>query len=244
MRTDLLPVRTSVNWTIAQIPVMQQRLHEWAKSDAYRRGKEPDPNDGGYEWVVAYHEKPLADLIHGDVGAILGALRSALDHLAAVLSCRNRKPPDKFTQFFIRATEIDVNGAWNGAEREQRVSAADVVKLKSLRPYDGGDAVLWHLHQLDIIRKHRRVLSVSATLATTGLTIWGGGAEPYWRRFDDKTVLYRVLKELRFAPNEGNTYFTPDVTISEISLGLRSEPAFDLLHVYIRRVENIIAMFD
>jgi hypothetical protein len=47
-----------------------------------------------------------------------------------------------------------------GAPLLQQLPEEDRAKLSSLKPYRGGNAVLWALHHLDIVRKHRRLLDV------------------------------------------------------------------------------------
>jgi hypothetical protein len=42
----------------------------------------------------------------------------------------------------------------------QQLPEGDRVKLLALKPYRGGNAALWALHHLDIVRKHRRLLDV------------------------------------------------------------------------------------
>lgn len=48
----------------------------------------------------------------------------------------------------------------DGAPLLQHLPEEDRAKLLSLKPYRGGNAALWALHQLDITRKHRRLLDV------------------------------------------------------------------------------------
>lgn len=62
--------------------------------------------------------------------------------------------------------------------RRVRGMRADAVKaIDELKPYKGGNDVLWRIHELDIIDKHRSILAVGQDWLLEGDWIESG---PYW----------------------------------------------------------------
>jgi hypothetical protein len=89
MRNDLADALAPIIWAEAQIPILQERFAAWQRKRPYEIVVESDPNDPHWEFIVAYLKEPLDPLIHGDVGGIINAVRSALDLLmSAILSVR------------------------------------------------------------------------------------------------------------------------------------------------------------
>jgi hypothetical protein len=99
---------------------------------------------------------PDIPLIAGD---IIQNLCSALDHLACRLL---RSKCDTQTYFPICSTEIKYKASKRRGKIEE--FRPDVIKFIDLfKPYEGGDYLLWELHELNRIDKHRLLLTVCAT---------------------------------------------------------------------------------
>ncbi len=106
---------------------------------------------------------PAASVIIGDV---LHNLRSALDHLAGQLLFHDSaRPPTRETQFPIYESAVDRKGLPRDVTikpgiRDKQILAA----LKDIQPYARGHEpageALWIVHQLNIIDKHRLLLTV------------------------------------------------------------------------------------
>ena len=67
--------------------------------------------------------------------------------------------------------------------------------IKTFKPYQGGNELLWSLHQLDIMRKHRRLIGVEP--APEFFRIAGSSLQPIttgWIRTRNETVLALVSK--------------------------------------------------
>ncbi len=98
-------------------------------------------------------------------GDALHNLRSALDHLVYSIELANRRTPDKRTQFVI----YDTIDAFNNARREREVRyGTDFARLiEEMKPYRGehdvGEDSLVALHDLDIIDKHRLLVTTAAS---------------------------------------------------------------------------------
>lgn len=98
---------------------------------------------------------PLLSAIAGDA---FHNMRSALDLLIRQLVIANNKTPRK-EAFPISNSETDFDPSGIGTVRG-RISVDAEKVLRDLKPYKGGNDLLWGLHQLDIIDKHRLLLVV------------------------------------------------------------------------------------
>lgn len=243
MRADLLDAQAVVGWAKAQIPVFQQRIVAWERTRPYRIIKEPD-SDVRYELLTATLVKPLDPLAIAEAGAIINSIRSALDILAGALARRNGVNPTSKMHFPIYSNPVDALDPRQGIEAKQWLSVGERSTIKSLKPYKGGDAVLYPLHQLDILRKHERLLTAEPIVAEATILMFSHRLERVMRREDDKTILYRFPMDRRFYPAEGNTGLAANITINEPALGLNHEPALALLRNFAAHVGEIIAIFD
>ena len=107
MREDLVDALAAVHWADAHIPVMQERFIAWQRGGPYNIDVEPDPDDGDWELLIAYLGAPLDPLIHGDIGAIINSMRTALDILMSSLLTSNGVKPNSKAHFPIRSTETE-----------------------------------------------------------------------------------------------------------------------------------------
>jgi hypothetical protein len=106
----------------------------------------------------------VKDAIPDQLSTVLGDavhnLRSALDHLAWALVEANGNVPDEDTQF-----PISRDLARFEAVIPRRLAGASdkaIEAIKDLKPYKGGNHVLWAVHELDIIDKHRLIVPVAS----------------------------------------------------------------------------------
>jgi hypothetical protein len=107
---------------------------------------------------------------------VIQNLRSCLDHLAYQLACVGTPDadPSRFVSFPI----------FEDAERYESGKASrvagmrpDTVKaIDALKPYKGGNDLLWRLHDLSNIEKHRLIVTLGCDHLFTGEEFEGG----YW----------------------------------------------------------------
>jgi hypothetical protein len=101
------------------------------------------------------------------IGDAIHALRTSLDLLAGQLVLVNGGTPTRATCFPIAETE--------GAFRQQLPAALAgaskraIAAVRSLKPYRTGNANLWLLHHLDIVDKHRLLLTVGCVYTALSL---------------------------------------------------------------------------
>jgi len=100
---------------------------------------------------------PRIAAISGDV---IQNLRAALDHLAYQLVTRTGTVPSAHIYFPI-ADDATKYAKQKGAQTQGMPPGALKI-IDALKPYRGGDDVLWKLHKLSIVDKHRTILVVGS----------------------------------------------------------------------------------
>jgi len=155
----------------ANFKVGRARVHieELARDiDAYRQTKpyslKPDPYEikSGDAVQITLPETipPILAVIAGDV---LHNLRSALDHLVCKLAIRNGSSTCTGVSFpFAKNASLFEEEA---ARKIKPLSLEAQQFIKGLRPYEDGNHLLWTLHRLNIIDKHRLLVLVGSTVS-------------------------------------------------------------------------------
>jgi len=136
--------------------------------------------------------KPLSNEIYACAGDALHNLRSVLDHLACALAIQNGHSDPGKTEFPIVGGEnwLDDPGT---KKKIKLISAEANALIRDLKPYKGGDNILWALNRLRVTDTHKTVVPIgSALLGISGQMIMkpsGIGVHtfetPRWCRFNE-----------------------------------------------------------
>jgi len=139
------------------------------ETNPYRFALEKDP-DTGEEWRVVTRADPIPLCIPILAGDCVHNLRSALDQLIRQLIVANGRKPHNKSEFPIGHSEADYRAKKPGKTKGISQEAADF--LDGLEPYKGGQGseTFWTIHHLDIVDKHRLLLTTPASHA---LVVWG-----------------------------------------------------------------------
>ena len=158
MRVDLLNAQASVDWPVSQLPSFRNRVNSWLSANIYVSYEDPDPNVPNLVVVAVEKELfPLAFMV--EAGAYLNAIRSSLDILACALAARYGIPKADEASFPIAPSEeAFASGKYKGVEFVKELPDGERAKIEALKPYAGGNDLLWTLHRLDITRKHKRLI--------------------------------------------------------------------------------------
>ncbi|MBZ5523208.1 MAG: hypothetical protein LAP21_13305 [Acidobacteriia bacterium] len=161
-------------------------------------------------------------------GDVVHNLRSALDHLANQLVIVGGGKPDQSTGFPIAkdlATyEVDKPKKVKGM-RQVAITAIDNVK-----PYKGGTAPLWRIHELDIIDKHRHLFAVAHDYL-----FFGDGFEGDYRLKTDTPDFAGVFDVL----TENDVQFEIDRAVGQS----QSAKMLPTLREMVDRVEELVLYF-
>ena len=240
MRDDLLDAQAAVDWAASQMPVLQQRIAAWGNDKPYRMVVEPHPEMGKRLYKIR-DIKPLPLIINAEVGAIINSIRSSLDLLACALAHRNGISESERIYFPIFDCFVDfIDPKWNKKGKEWIVSDQRRI-LEALKPYPGGDYRFVALHQLDILRKHKRLIAVR--LAPVSISVWPrtGILEfpDKWPGFhNDAVVAWTGI-------DEPNCEFEMPlrITFDETAL-VGTRPVHPALEDLARLAESVIRLFD
>jgi hypothetical protein len=123
------------------------------------------------KWEVRLHVNhelpvPILGLVIGD---IVHNLRTALDHLICLLVEANQAPVTTNTMFPFAPTEKHWKSARNSRAKGAHEDVLDA--LDELKPYAGGNDVLYRLHQLDIADKHKLLIASVAQNVRVGIPL-------------------------------------------------------------------------
>lgn len=112
--------------------------------------------------IIGVQEEPLPLSFNVEVGAYINALRSSLDILAMALVRRHGLAFDEDEVCFpvARSEATFTKKSWGGRRFIDALPPNEQAVMESLKAYKGGSPPIWALHHLDIVRKHRRLLTV------------------------------------------------------------------------------------
>ena len=148
---------------------LEQQLRGFIESNPYKVGAKQDPQTRKLVYyVTSVEETPeCLPLIAGDA---IQNLMGALDHLAYQIVCSDTgdNPPNPNWIYFPIADDAAKYEAKKGRKiqgaRQESFDAID-----ALKPYKGGNDLLWTLKELNDIEKHRLLLTVGSQAAGVNL---------------------------------------------------------------------------
>ena len=187
MRADLLDAQAAVDWAVAQLPELQERIIRWRQNRPYTVLIDIETEPGQKLYRLA-DIKPIDPIISAEAGAIIHSVRSSLDVLACTLAARNGHPDSRSTYFPIWKTKADFDDPGSRVlEKIKRLGDVERGIIKGLKPYPGGNNLLCTFHEMDLTRKHRRLLGLAMhprgvflqgiTNQTVTLREWNGADE-------------------------------------------------------------------
>lgn len=195
------------------------------------------------------------------VGDALQNMRSALDHLACHLVSVGGGMVQTRTSFPIaRSMEEYTSANFRRKIEGMRPEAANTID--GFQPYKGGNFLLWELHELNRIDKHRLLLTVCAAHRGQSMTpTERASMEKIFRdshpgiqvpdlrhvvRESPATVPLKVGQKFHSVPHaelEPQTKFLIDVAFDEPEI-VKCEPIIPLLHNMASLVLAVILGFD
>ena len=265
MSNRLIGIRAKIERSKHHINDLERRLHTFRESRPYRLISEPDADARQQLCKVRVHAAIPPELAVV-AGEIVHQLRSSLDHLAWQLWDKNGRVKLREDKVYFPVYEAD--DKYN-AERPNKVEGvfapAAVRILDDLKPYAAGNDLLWKLHKLNNIDKHRHLSVVACALESVGLLISGAGFNPPENaaRFDmlkpqSAGDELRVIEDGAVVCAYGS--FTPPgcLPVSNVDMNLqaifeivfgeprvvRGEPVLHLLHQLTGLTDGIVSLFE
>jgi hypothetical protein len=245
MRPDLLEAQASVDWAWSQLPHLAKRLDAWLDRSVKTELRDPG-GEATHNLIIGVEKELLPLSFHAEVGAYINAIRSSLDILAMTLVRRhNLDIREEKVYFPIAKSETNfADKKWPGRKLLDALPEKERKKIESLAPYQGGNHAIWTMHHLDIVRKHRRLLSVilrPITISIAG-TLAPGDFEPLAveaLRVNDETIIGILRKGVDTKLVQSKFYVALD---EEVFVGRR--PVASVLVHLTDVASGIIKLFD
>jgi hypothetical protein len=160
MAASLEGPNLKLKWAEEHLNYLGSVIQAFYETNPYEISVEDNPEAGQREHRVVRAEPipPQFALIAGDC---IHNMRSALDHLIWQLVLANgNQPEDLRTEFPIWKSKAAFEAGRPGKAKGVSEEALDI--LYGLQPYQGGSDALWRLHRLDIVDKHRLIITLAA----------------------------------------------------------------------------------
>lgn len=173
------------------------------------------------------------------LGDVVHNLRTALDHLACEL-VRSVGVDEPKVYFPICESEKVYKADSGGKTKGMPPEAKDLIDR--LCPYGGGDHLLWGLHQLDIIDKHRLLLTTTMKTGSWSMTL-DQTPRNYSVAFISALKAGDVIGEI-----DGNTESDKQMSVTaDIAFGepevFEGDALFPTLSLLADHVERIMGLF-
>ncbi len=148
---------------------LERQLRAFLDSGPYKVGAKHDPQTRKLIYYVTSAE-PIPDCLPLVAGDAIQNLMSALDHLAYQIVCSDTgdNPPNPNWIYFPVADDA----AKYEAKKRRKIEGArqeTLDAIDALKPYKGGNDLLWALYRLNNIEKHRLLLTVGSQAAGINL---------------------------------------------------------------------------
>lgn len=96
-------------------------------------------------------------------GDVIQNLRSALDHLAYALWVKEANGRGREDRVYFPIHKDATSYNQKKRDNTQGISAQSLATIDSLTPYKGGNDVLWRIHTLNNLDKHRLLVTVGSS---------------------------------------------------------------------------------
>jgi hypothetical protein len=122
--------------------------------------------DAARETHFIKEKKPLPAVLPLVIGDAVHNIRSALDLFAFLMVGPNAKKPDSVQFPFAKGAKSFESTLVN---RETKLAGEEVVKIiTAFQPYGDGNSLLYAIHALDIIDKHKTIVPAYSSVMITG----------------------------------------------------------------------------
>ena len=151
------------------IAELDGKLRAFIDSNPYVVGTKHDPQTRKLVYYITSVE-PTPECLPLIAGDVIQNLMSALDHLAFQLVCSDTEdtPPNPNWIYF----PIQDDATKYESKKLQKIEGASqgtVDAIDALKPYKGGNDLLWMLYRLNNIEKHRVLFTVGSQAAGVSL---------------------------------------------------------------------------
>jgi hypothetical protein len=150
------------------VHALQRELHSFFVSNPYMVAMKVDPVTQRLIYYLADVADPPAKL-STIVGDAIHNLRTALDHLAyELVALGSGQEPS--TRIYFPICEDSISYRNQSPAKTKGMHAIAKRAIDETKPYRLGNDILWQIHKLDIIDKHRMLMTVGSTFASVNIS--------------------------------------------------------------------------
>lgn len=144
---------------------LQRELKTFFNSHPYRIGTKRDAQTKRLiYYVIEVKDTPdKLSLISGD---IIQNLRSALDHLAYELFVKETSGKVSGRHIYFPIEKDAETYKREKGRKTKGISKEAVALIDNLKPYKGGNDILWRIHELNNLDKHRLLVTVGSSFGS------------------------------------------------------------------------------
>jgi hypothetical protein len=240
--------KSKVEWAKRNIANLEVAIRRFFDSNPLRQEEVIYPERGEVEYKV-FLDRPLDIEIVGLMHNAVHDLRSALDYLACCEARRNGHSNVSQTYFPFGKTK-DIFESPEVQRKVKKLSAEAITCINALKPYKGGNDLLYAIHELDLAEKHTKLLPVGIVTPAMGLNLSLPGAGqrgipirlmyPRWENLHEGMVL--ISGEIGTNP-KGEFRLSLNVAFAEAD-GVKGQPVVVTLNQMASLVSDIIETFE
>jgi hypothetical protein len=249
--------RTKITRSKEQMENLDAALKRFFNSNPYKITTKRDAETRR----LVYYLSSVADVPVGVsviAGEVLQGLRSALDHLAYQLVLVGTGQPGPFPHVYfpIFNSASDYESKKLGQIKGMRKEA--IKAIDAIKPYKGGNDVLWRLHRLNQIDKHRLLIAVGSAFRSVDIgaiamrdmaKLTGKDLPPLPMFLEPADRMYalkagdELFIDLPDAEVDENLQFRCEVALGEPDV-VEGEPLMETLNQMVTLVDSLVATFD
>lgn len=247
MKPDLSGCRAKLEWADAQIKTLDTQIHRFVSAKPYSVSEDADPKTHVRIYKLNL-TSPIPEVIRVGMGQIIAAQRDCLDYLAVALAKKNGAVKTTDVYFPVAESHADFLGV-RAQKKIARLSEADRAVIAALKPYAGGNEMLYALNFLNNKSKHREPIATFDGAVMNQLSIHAipGTAGGYVRRVaihgaDNPTYPGVPYATFDADPNV-QLNFAIQISFGEVERGF-TPPVIETLNEFSRLVSSIVKLFD
>ncbi|MGC1184399.1 MAG: hypothetical protein WBA31_04500 [Candidatus Dormiibacterota bacterium] len=151
---------------------LESEVHAFLATNPYKVGTKHDPDTRKpLHYLASVKDTPIeAATLTGDA---IQNLRSALDHLVHHLVQVGTGRPGPFYHSEFPIFDSATGYKAGKGRKVQGASPEAVTAIDALNPYKGGNDTLWQLHKLNLVDKHRFLITVGSNFRSVDLGGFG-----------------------------------------------------------------------
>lgn len=239
---DLSGARAKLQWANYQITILGAQIQSFMDNNV--KEVRPDPESKLRKITFYRHHVAVPLEIKTATGMIVQAQRDSLDYLAVALARKNGAVRVSQVEFPI--CDSDARFADKGTRRKiELISPGDQAAIIALKPYKGGNNLLYALHWLSNKSKHRDL--ITTTHNPVGAVFRSTGGRGYVRNMTVKRG-YSDTGELgSFVHLDADPNIKLDITFEVAFREIPeagSQPVIETLRDFSSLANDIIDLFD